>query len=397
MLSAKYLSVNINMVELFPSLGVILKIKDKKNLYKGGFIMHKKLFIPGPIDVREDVLAKMATPQIGHRTKDASALQRSISEKLQKVFYTKNTIILSTSSGSGLMEGAIRSCTRKRAAVFSVGAFGDRWFKMAKANNVPADKFSSEPGFPTTVEMVDEALSTGKYDVITVTQNETSAGLMNPVGEIGALLKSKYPDVLFLIDTVSSMGGTKIEVDNWGVDVCITSTQKCLGLPAGMSICSVSERAIEAARQVEFRGLYFDLVELYDFIYKKDYQYPSTPSLAHMFAMDYQLTKMMEEGLDNRFARHIEMANYVRDWAKKYFDMFVSDPKYYSNTLTTIKNTRGIDVSDLNKKLGERGFSISNGYGDLKEKTFRISHMGDYTLDEVKELIDTINDILNLK
>lgn len=358
--------------------------------------MHKKLFIPGPIDVREDVLQKMATPQIGHRSKDASALQRSISEKLMKVFQTENQIILSTSSGSGLMEGAIRSCTRKRAAVFSVGAFGDRWYKMAKANGVPADKISSVPGKHTTVEMVDEALATGKYDVITVTQNETSAGIMNPVDEIGALLKKKYPEVLLLVDTVSSMGGTNIQVDKWGIDVCITSTQKCLGLPAGMSVCSVSKRAIEAARQVENRGLYFDLVELYDVIQKKDHQYPSTPSLSHMFALDYQLDKILAEGLEKRFARHIEMAEYVRAWARKNFALFVEDEKYLSNTLTTVKNTRGIDVGDLNKKLGERGFVISNGYGDLKDKTFRISHMGDYTLDEVKELIKNIDEILGL-
>lgn len=359
--------------------------------------MHKKLFIPGPVDVREDVLQKMATPQISHRSKDASALQRGISEKMRKVMYTDNTIILSTSSGSGLMEGSIRSCTRKRAAVFSVGAFGDRWFKMAKTNGVPADKFSSVPGTPTTPEMVDEALSTGKYDVITVTHNETSAGLMNPVAEIGALLKSKYPDVLLLVDTVSSMGGTKIEVDKWGIDVCVTSTQKCIGLPAGMSICSVSDRAIEAARQVENRGLYFDLVELYDTIQKKDHQYPSTPSIPHMFALDYQLDRILAEGLENRYARHLEMAKYVREWAKKYFALFVQDEKYLSNTLTTIKNTREISVADLNKKLGERGFMISNGYGDLKELTFRISHMADYTLDEVKDLINNINDILGLK
>jgi len=388
--------------------------------------MHKKLFIPGPVDVREDVLLKMATPQIGHRSKAASALQKGISEKLQKVFYTNNTIILSTSSGSGLMEAAIRSCTRKRAAVFSVGAFGDRWYKMAKSNGVPADKFSSVAGQPTTVAMVDEALATGKYDVITVTHNETSAGIMNPVAEIGELLKSKYPEVLFLVDTVSSMGGTKIEVDAWGIDVCITSTQKCLGLPAGMAICSVTERAIiwillnsemklsyddissilgkerstiraiEAAKQVENRGLYFDLVELYDYVHKKDHQYPSTPSLSHMYAMDYQLDRILAEGLENRFARHIEMANYVRDWARSNFALFVEDEKYLSNTLTTIKNTKEISVSDLNKKLAERGFEISNGYGDLKDVTFRISHMADYTLDEVKELITIINEILGL-
>ncbi|MDF2674964.1 MAG: aminotransferase [Clostridiales bacterium] len=359
--------------------------------------MHKKLFIPGPVDVREDVLQRMATPQISHRSKDASALQRGISEKLQKLMYTENTIILSTSSGSGLMEGAIRSCTGKRAAVFSVGAFGDRWFKMAKANGVPADKISSVPGKPTTPEMVDEALATGKYDVITVTHNETSAGIMNPVEEIGALLKAKYPEVLFLVDTVSSLGGSKVEVDKCGIDVCITSTQKCLGLPAGMSICSVSTRSIEAARKVENRGLYFDFVELYDTIQKKDHQYPSTPSLAHMFALDYQLDRIMAEGLDNRFARHKEMAQYVRNWARKYFDLLVDEERYLSNTLTTIRNTREISVGDLNKKLGERGFMISNGYGDLKDVTFRISHMADYTLDEVKDLINNINDILGLK
>lgn len=358
--------------------------------------MHKKLFIPGPVDVREDVLQKLATQQIGHRTKEASALQRSISEKLQKVFYTNNQIILSTTSGSGLMEGAIRSFTRKRAAVFSVGAFGDRWFKMAKANNVPADIFRSEPGYPTTPEMVDKVLSSGKYDVITVTHNETSAGIMNPVGEIGAMLKEKYPDILFLVDSVSSMAGVKIETDAWGIDVNITSTQKALGLPAGMAICSVSERAIEAGRQVEFRGLYLDIVDLYDTIKKKDHQYPSTPSLPHMFALDYQLDRIMEEGLENRFARHKEMAEYVRAWGRKNFDLLVKDEKYLSQTLTTIKNTREISVGDLNKKLGERGFMISNGYGDLKDVTFRISHMADYTLDEVKELISTIDDILGL-
>lgn len=358
--------------------------------------MHKKLFIPGPVDVREDVLLKMATPQIGHRSKAASALQRGISDKLKKVFYTNNTIILSTSSGSGLMEAGIRCCTRKRAAVFSVGAFGDRWYKMAKANGVPADKFSSKPGQPTTVAMVDEALATGQYDVITVTHNETSAGIMNPVKEIGELLKTKYPEVLFLVDTVSSMGGVKIEVDAWGIDVCITSTQKCLGLPAGMAICSVSERAIEAARQVPNRGLYFDLVELYEYIQTKDHQYPSTPSLSHMFALDYQLDRMLAEGLENRFARHDEMAKYVRNWAKKNFALLVEDEKYLSQTLTTIKNTKEISVSDLNKKLAERGYEISNGYGDLKDVTFRISHMADYTLDEVKELIRNIDEILGL-
>lgn len=356
--------------------------------------MHKRLFIPGPVEVKEDVLQKMASPMIGHRTKDASKLQRGISEKMRKLFYTENEILLSTTSGSGLMEGAIRSCTRKRAAVFSVGAFGNRWHQMATANNVPADKFEVEWGTPTLAAQVDEVLATGKYDLITVTHNETSTGIMNPVEEISEVLK-KYPEVVWCVDTVSSAAGAKIEVDKLGIDICITSTQKALGLPPGLAICTFSEKARQAAEQVEFRGFYLDLLKLYNTIQKKDYQYPSTPSLSHMYALDYQLDKILEEGLDNRFARHLEMAEFTREWANKYFEVFPKEG-YASNTLTVIKNTRGISVGDLNKALGEKGYTIANGYGNMKEKTFRIAHMAETTLDEVKELLSLIEEILGL-
>jgi len=355
-------------------------------------MVHKKLFIPGPVEVRQDVLEKMAEPMIGHRSKDASELQHRISDKIRKLFYTDEAILLSTSSGSGLMEGAVRSCTAKKAAVFSIGAFGKRWSEMAVSNNVPCDLYEVEWGTATTPELVDEVLATGNYDLITITHNETSTGLMNPVEEIAEVMK-KYPDVVYCLDAVSSMGGTKIEVDKLGVDICITSTQKALGLPPGMAVCSFSSKAIERAGQVPNRGYYLDLLALYDYVQKKDYQYPSTPSLSHMFALDYQLDRIMEEGIDTRFNRHIEMAEYVRAWARTNFALF-ADERYLSNTLTTITNTKGIDVGAINKELGARGYQISNGYGKMKDKTFRIAHMADCTLDEIKDLLNNIDDIL---
>lgn len=355
--------------------------------------MHKKLFIPGPVDVRPEILSAMATPMIGHRSKDASALQQRISEKIQKVFYTQNPILLSTTSGTGLMEGSIRGCTAKRAVVFSVGAFGDRWAQLAKSNNVPMDCVKSEWGQPTTPEMVDEYLSTGKYDVFTITHNETSTGLMNPIAAI-AEIRKKYPDVIWLVDAVSSMAGTKIEVDKLGIDICITSTQKAIGLPPGMSICSASLKALEHAKLVEFRGTYLDIVELYTYVLKKPYQYPSTPSLSHMFALDKQLDYILDvEGLENRYARHLEMAKITRDWANEHFEVFPAKG-FESVTLTTIRNTCGISVADLNKKIGEVGYQISNGYGDLKEKTFRIAHMADRTVAELKELLKVLDETL---
>ena len=354
--------------------------------------MHKKLFIPGPTEVAPEVLQKMATPMIGHRSKDASNLQREISEKLRKVMHTSNPILLSTSSGSGLMEGSIRSLTAKRAIVFSVGAFGNRWFKMAEANNIPADKCESEWGQPTTPEMVEKYLSTGKYDVMTVTHNETSTGVMNPVEAI-AEVKKKYPDVLWLLDTVSSMGGVKIEVDKLGVDVCIASTQKALALPPGMAVCSVTHRALEHGKQVKYRGWYLDILELYKYVETKDHQYSATPSLSHMFAMNYQLDRILAEGMEKRYARHKEMAEYTREWAKKCFSLY-PHPQYASQTLTTITNTKNISVKALNDELGKLGMQISNGYGDLKEKTFRIAHIGELTLKDVKEVTGAIERIV---
>jgi len=353
--------------------------------------MHKKLFIPGPTEVAPEVLAKMATPMIGHRSKAASTLQHEISDKLRQVMHTSNPILLSTSSGSGLMEGSIRSLTAKRAIVFSVGAFGNRWYKMAEANNVPADKHEAEWGHPTTPEVVDQYLATGKYDVMTITHNETSTGIMNPVEEI-AEVRRKYPDVIWLVDSVSSMAGAKIEVDKLGIDVCITSTQKALALPPGMAIASVSKGALEHGKQVKYRGWYLDLLEIYKYVETKDYQYSATPSLSHMFAMNFQLDRILAEGLEKRYARHQEMADYTRAWAKKNFALFPEE-RHASVTLTTITNTRNLSIKALNDALGKEGMQISNGYGDLKEKTFRIAHMGELTLADVKQVTSAIERI----
>ena len=225
-----------------------------------------------------------------------------------------------------------------------------------------------------------------------VTHNETSTGIANPIKEIGEVIK-KYDDIIYCVDTVSSAGGMKIEVDKSNIDICLTSVQKALGLPPGMSLCTFSQKAIERAKKVPNRGYYFDLLAIYEYIKNKNYQYPSTPSLSHMFSLNFQLEKILKEGLENRFKRHEDMANLVRNWAQEHFQIF-TDVNYLSNTLTVIKNTQGISVSNLNKKLQERGFLIANGYGDLKEKTFRISHMGDYTVQDVNELLVNIDEIL---
>ncbi len=354
----------------------------------------KKLFIPGPTYVHPDVLAKMATPPIGHRTAEASALQRGISEKLQQLMYTTNKIVLSTSSGTGLMGGAIRSLTQKKAIVFSVGAFGKRWWELARLNGIEADLHEEEPGHPTMPETVEHYLKTGQYDVVTVTHNETSTGIQNPIESIAEVV-SKYPDVIWLVDTVSSLGGVKVEVDRLGIDVCISSSQKALALPPGLALASISPKAEERLKAIGPRGYYLDLGTLVKYVDEKDYQYSCTPSIAHMFALDFQLDRILKEGLENRFIRHVEMAEYMINWASHFYRVF-PQPGFESMTVTCIENTRKTDIGALNKSLRERGMLISNGYGSLKDKTFRIGHMGDLTLEDMEALTEAMEEILGL-
>ncbi|RLC54442.1 MAG: hypothetical protein DRI80_19270 [Chloroflexota bacterium] len=240
---------------------------------------------------------------------------------------------------------------------------------------------------------MDEALSKGDYDAITIVMNETSTGVMNPVKEIAALVREKYPDVLILVDAVSCMAGVKIEFDAWGLDVCLAGVQKCFALPPGLTICAVSDRARERAKQVDNPGFYFSYAQM-DKKYEA-HQTPATPAVSLIQALNVQMDDVLAEGLENRWKRHQEMAAHVQDWARRYFALY-SDERYLSPTVTNVKNTRGISVADLNEELGKRGAMISNGYGELKEKCFRIAHMGDLTLDDMKWLTAQIEDILGL-
>jgi len=355
--------------------------------------MRKKLFIPGPIEVAPDVLSQFSAPMIGHRTQEYSDLHGRVKTKLQQVLYTQNKVFLSTSSGTGWMEAAMRNCVSTRVLNLVCGEFGERWHDIAKVNGKPADALRVELGKAIKPALVQDALATGKYDAVALTHNETSTGVMNPLAEIAAVVR-QFPDVIFMVDAVSSMGGVKIEVDQLGIDICLASSQKAFGLPPGFAVCSVSSKALAKAATVPHRGYYFDFLVFDEYDAKN--QTPTTPSLSHLFAFDYQLSKWLAQGLDQRFDCHHQMAKRCRAWAiARGFTLF-AEPGYESITLTTVNNTRGISVSGLNDELGKRGFMISAGYGKLKEQTFRIAHMGDITMQDLDELLGAIDDVLKL-
>ena len=355
--------------------------------------MHKRLFTPGPTEVRADILKELATPQIHHRAPEFSELYGEIQPKLQKLLYTEKPVFLFTSSSTGAMESAVTNLVAKRCLNLVNGAFSKRWHEITVGNGVPCDAFAIEWDKALKPEMVDEQLKTGKYDAVTLVLNETSTGLMNPVTEIAEVV-SNYPDVFLLVDAVSGMAGVKIETDAWKLDFVLAGVQKAFALPAGLAVAAVSERALARAKDVPPRSYYFNLNHIYK-SHKKN-QTPSTPAIPHLFALNAQLDNFFVEGMDERFARHATMAKSVQAWAVKYFDIY-PEQGYWSKTLTCIKNTREIDVAQLIKTLAEDyNLRISNGYGDIKGKTFRIAHMGDTQLDEIEGLLRAIETVLHL-
>ncbi len=273
------------------------------------------------------------------------------------------------------------------------GTFSKRWAEIATLNGKEIDLIKVEMGQATTPEMVDEYLSKGGFEAVCITHNETSTGVMNPIKEIGALVKEKYPDVLVLVDAVSSMAGTDIKVDEWGLDVVLAGTQKAFAIPPGLCVVTVSEKAYQRSLSVGNRGFYFNFEQLEKKAVKN--QTPATPAISIINALNVQMDRIFEEGVENRFQRHLDMAEHVRTWTRKNFALY-SDENYLSPTVTNVHNTRDIDVVNLNAELAKRGAMLSNGYGDLKGKCFRIAHMGDLQISDVQWLTDQIDEILGL-
>ncbi|MBV9463134.1 MAG: alanine--glyoxylate aminotransferase family protein [Verrucomicrobiae bacterium] len=351
-----------------------------------------KLFIPGPIEVSEKTWQAFRRPMIGHRSKAFQELYASVQPSLQKLFFTKNPVFLSTSSAWGVMEGAVRNLCSKKTLNAMNGAFSDKWNGVSASCAKAADKLQFEWGKPVRPEAVREKLKAGGYDVFTMIHNETSTGTMSPIAEIAEVMR-EFPDVMFVVDAVSSLSAVPVEMDKLGIDVLLVGCQKAIALPPGLTLFSVSERALKRADSVGSRGYYFDFVE-----FLKNHQNnmtPSTPSVSHIYALQSKMEEMMAEGLDRRFARHREMQKLAHDWVAREGLEFFAEKGCESVSLTCVRNNRKIDVPKMIERLKERyACVIDGGYGKLKGETFRISHMGDETPSTISQLLGWLDDCL---
>jgi aspartate aminotransferase-like enzyme len=353
------------------------------------------LMIPGPVQLHERIINAMARQMIGHRTKDFSEILEYCTNMLKKLFGTKHDVFIISGSGTAGMESAIACFSNvKRITCIDNGKFGDRLGKIAERYVKEVDVLRFEWGTSIELDAVEKSLAEGS-EAIAFVHNETSTGILNPAKEIAKI--AKQYDALVIMDGITSVGGDYVAMDEWGIDVAIVGSQKCIGAPPGLCAVAVNDRAWEFYN--ERCPFYLDLKA-----YKKklsDWQTPYTPAIPLFFALKEALKIIEEEGLENRIKRHRMLSEFVRKWAiEAGLELFPKLNSYsnYSNTVTAIKMPSGVSDKEFRGELKEKfGILISGGQEHLKGKIFRIGTMGNVTIRDVITTLACVEKVLAKK
>jgi Serine-pyruvate aminotransferase/archaeal aspartate aminotransferase len=353
-------------------------------------------FLPGPTEVREEVLRAMLKPMIPHRSVEFENLFAKLQVGLGDVFKTRRPVFVSASSGTGMMEAGIRALPEGRILCLVNGAFSERFAHIAEMCGREVDRYEVPWGETHSLEKLDTYLTNAAYRAVTVTHCETSTGALNPVRAVSDLAHSR--GALCLIDSVSALGGTELRFDEWGLDYVLTGAQKALALPSGLSFAAASEDMVALASQSKNRGVYFDIVEMDK--YAKTNQVPATPAFSLLYALDVQLDAIQKEGVEARWARHTAMASLTSDWldasrSRTGADWTnIVDRKFRSPTVSTIRLPERITGPDFVKAVKAHGITVGGGYGKLGPTTFRLGHMGDHTVATVQRCIDACEEVI---
>ncbi len=344
-----------------------------------------RFFNPGPVWVRPQVLQALTGPMLSHRSAAFMDLYGRILDKLPKVFRTApgraHTL---ASSATGVWEAALVSCVEGPVLCLGNGAFSEKWGEMSQRLGLETDTLKAEWGTPISPDDVKRKLANKKYAAVTVVHSETSTGVLNDLPAIAKVVRENS-DALVFADCVTSVAGTKVETDAWGLDVVLTGSQKAFALPPGLALFAMSERTLAAAKKKKFRGLYLDLVDIDAFAQKK--QTPTTPCLSLLYALDVELDHILAEGIENRWARHEEMRKTVADWAAANGFSIFAQKGAESPTVTSMIPPAGVNAEELNKALKAAKWTTGSGYGKLKATNVRIGHMGDVDVLSVKNYL----------
>jgi aspartate aminotransferase-like enzyme len=352
-----------------------------------------KLFTVGPVACRPEILEEMRRQMFSHRSAEYKELHQQTVRRLQKFLETKNKVFLFPSSGSGVMEATVRNCIERKMLCCVTGEFGKRYVNVGESNGKIVERLDVDLGKPITSESLGRKLSSvSDVEAVAITYNETSVGLLNPLPELAEVAK-EHGKLLF-VDAVSAMGGVELKVDEWGIDVCFASSQKCFGVPPGLAVASVSEEALERSERAKDKGWYFDF-KLYEKYQEEESGTHMTPPISQILALNKELELIEAEGgkqkrLEFCFERMRKIKEEVESLGLSLF------PKrgYESPTVACVNAPKKMSGPEIYARMREHGFELAKGYGELKERTFRIGNMGCIHLEDIDEMFQALGEVL---
>lgn len=353
------------------------------------------LRIPGPTSLPDDVREAGSRQMINHRGPEFAAILERLDSRIRPYFGTTSQVLFLTCSGSGGLEAAVVNTLSPgdRVLAISIGAFGDRFAKIAESYGADVTKIAVEWGKAADAAEVQAALraNTG-FTAVLVTHNETSTGVMNPLREIAAAVHAEAPDALILVDGVSGLGGVPFEMDGWGLDVVVTASQKTWMSAPGIAMIALSERAWRANASARMPRSYFDLAAAREFAARGET--PFTPAIAVMFQMDVALDMMEREGIHGVYRRHAAVAAATRAGLTALGFRLFADPDHFSFTVTNAWLPDGVEWQALNAALLQRGLVIAGGQGKLAGKTLRVGHLGDVDVTDILAVMSVLEEVL---
>ena len=346
-------------------------------------------FLPGPTEVRREVLEAMLRPMIPHRGTEFEELFARLQAGLQGVFQTLRPVLVSAASATGMMEAGIRCLQQGKVLSLVNGAFSERFAHIAEKCGHTVDRYEIPWGETHDLAKLDNYLTTGEYCAVTVVHSETSTGALNPITQISDVAHKH--SVWCLVDSVSGLGGAEVRTDVSGFDYILTGSQKAIAIPPGLAFGVASKTFLEAADKAPGRGVYFDLVEMHRFA--TEGQVPSTPALSLLYALDKQLEAILAEGIENRWKRHAAMSQAVDTWLIECQSDGINisnivERSQRSPTVSTLRLPKDVNAEVFLGKVRSRGITVATGYGKLKSSTFRIGHMGDHSPSTLERCLD---------
>ena len=351
-----------------------------------------RFFLPGPTDVHPEVLRAMQRPMIGHRSSAMEQLLAGFEAPLARLFRTTRPVLVGTTSATGFMEMAVRNGVRQRALSLVNGSFSERFANLVRATGKECIRQDVPLGGAVEPDMLRDALRRSPVDAVTLVHSETSTGVLQDVAALAAVVH-EFDDVLLLVDAVTSLAGSPVETDAWGLDFVLTGSQKALALPPGLALAVASERMLARAKTLPARGLYFDLVSFLEATTK--HQPTNTPAMSLLYALEAQLARIDRDGgVEARWRRHDAMRGRVEQWSAQRGIAFLPPEDRRSWTVSCLKLPEGRTAKSVVTGLKQGGWTIGSGYGALKESTIRIGHMGDHTVAALDELLGLLTGLV---